>query len=157
MIVFSSPGHRAAPKRARRSTVTRALSGKRIRELIGAIAEAEEHGGAGTLDLGDGQRLEVSNLDKQFFPKRGYTKGDLMAYYASVSPYLLPAVVDRPLVMKRFPHGIGGQSFYQQRAPEDPPDPVRVEPVADEGLTTQERLIGGDLATLLYIVQLGAI
>jgi bifunctional non-homologous end joining protein LigD len=59
--------------------------------------------------------------------------------------------------MKRFPNGIGGQSFYQQRAPEDPAAGVRVEPVADEGLKTQARLIGGDLATLLYLVQLGAI
>lgn len=157
MSVFSSSSRRTAPRRPPRSMATRALSGTRIRELIGAIAEAEEHGGAGTLDLGDDQQLEVSNLDKRFFPKRGYTKGDLMAYYASVSPFLLPAIADRPLVMKRFPNGIGGPSFYQQRAPEDPPRGARVEPVADEGLKTQHRLIGGDLATLLYLVQLGAI
>ena len=80
-----------------------------------------------------------------------------MAYYASVSPFLLAAMKDRPLVMKRFPNGIGGQSFYQQRAPDDPPAGVRVEPVADEGLKTQERLVGGDLMTLLYLVQLGAV
>lgn len=132
-------------------------AGARIRELIDAIAELEAGSGEGTLELGDGRRLDVSNLNKPFFPKPGYTKGDLLAYYASVSPLLLPAISDRPLVMKRFPNGVGGESFYQQRAPEDPPDAVRVEPVADEGLKTQKRLIGGDLATLLYVVQLGAI
>jgi bifunctional non-homologous end joining protein LigD len=60
-------------------------------------------------------------------------------------------------VMKRFPNGVRGKAFYQQRAPADRPASVRVEPVSDDGLTTQERIIGGDLATLLYVVQLGAI
>lgn len=157
MSTYSSTARRTrAPARGGRPRGAR-LTGTRIRELIGALAELEEAGGAGTLDLGDGKLLEVSNLDKRFFPKPGYTKGDLMAYYASVSPLLLSAIADRPLVMKRFPNGVGGESFYQQRAPEDPPADVRVEPVADEGLETRRRLIGGDLSTLLYIVQLGAI
>ena len=157
MSVFSSPNRRMRPRRPRPRSSARALSGSRIRDLIGAIARLEEEGTGGTLDLGGDQHLDVSNLDKRFFPKRGYTKGDLMAYYASVSPFLVPAMADRPLVMKRFPHGVAGQSFYQQRAPEDPPPGVRVESVADEGLKTQARLVGGDLITLLYIVQLGAI
>lgn len=155
MSVLSSRARRS-PKRPRR-TMARTLSGSRIRELIGAIAAIEEDGGAGTLVLTGGTRLEVSNLDKRFFAKRGYTKGDLMAYYASVSSFLLPAIADRPLVMKRFPNGIGGPSFYQQRAPDDPPPGVRAEPVADEGLKTQQRLVGGDITTLLYLVQLGAV
>ena len=156
MSVLSSAARRAATKRPRR-TVARTLSGSRIRELIGEIAAIEEAGGAGTLTLAGEARLDVSNLDKRFFPKRGYTKGDLMAYYASVSPFLLPAIADRPLVMKRFPNGIGGASFYQQRAPDDPSPGVRAEPVPDEGLKSQQRLVGGDLTTLLYLVQLGAI
>ena len=156
MSVLSSTGRRAPTKSSRR-TVARTLSGSRIRELIGEIAAIEEGSGAGTLTLGGDARLEVSNLDKRFFPKRGYTKGDLMAYYASVSPFLLPAITDRPLVMKRFPNGIAGPSFYQQRAPDDAARGVRVEPVADEGLKTQQRLVGGDLTTLLYLVQLGAV
>ncbi|HKW48639.1 MAG TPA: hypothetical protein VJN70_14420, partial [Gemmatimonadaceae bacterium] len=157
MSVFSSVKRRARPPRPRPRASARPLSGSRIRDLIGAIAELEESGAGGTLNLGGDQRLEVSNLDKRFFPKRGYTKGDLLAYYASVSPFLLPAITDRALVMKRFPNGVSGPSFYQQRAPESPPRGVRVEPVADEGLKTQDRLIGGDLVTLLYVVQLGAI
>ena len=80
-----------------------------------------------------------------------------MAYYASVSPFLLPAIADRPLVLKRFPHGVSGESFYQQKAPDDPPPSVHVEAVVDDGMKTQLRLIGGDLSTLLYVVQLGAI
>jgi len=92
MSVFSSTSRRSSAARPRRTAAARALSGTRIRELIGAIAELEESGRAGTLDLGGDQRLDVSNLDKRFFPKPGYTKGDLMAYYASVSPFLLAAI-----------------------------------------------------------------
>jgi bifunctional non-homologous end joining protein LigD len=108
------------------------------------------------LDLPTGE-LEVSNLDKVFFPKTKTTKGDVMRFYARVAPYLLPAIADRPLVMKRFPNGVRGKAFYQQRAPSDRPASVRVEPVSDDGLTTQDRIIGGDFATLLYVIQLGAI
>jgi bifunctional non-homologous end joining protein LigD len=110
----------------------------------------------GVLQLPSGG-LEVSNLGKVFFPSTRHTKGDVMRFYARIAPVLLPAIADRPLVMKRFPNGVRGKAFYQQRAPANPPASVRVEPVSDEGLTTQPRLIGGDLATLLYVVQLGAI
>jgi bifunctional non-homologous end joining protein LigD len=112
--------------------------------------------GSGVLTLPTGE-LEVSNLHKVFFPKSKATKGDLMRFYAEISPALLPTMRDRPLVMKRFPNGVKGKSFYQQKAPADAPDSVRVESVSDEGMTTADRLVGGDLATLLYLVQLGAI
>ena len=127
-----------------------------ITRVLDRLNAIEQSGGSGLLDL-ETATLEVSKLDKVFFPSTGHTKGDVMRYYTRVSPYLLPAIVDRPLVMKRFPNGVRGKAFYQQRAPEDPPESVRVEAVADEGLTLQRRLIGGDLATLLYVVQLGAI
>ena len=126
---------------------------------VAAQLEALESAGEdGVLALpGNGDELEVSNLGKVFFPDTRHTKGDVMRFYARVAPVLLPAIADRPLVMKRFPNGVRGKAFYQQRAPANPPSFVRVEPVSDEGLTTQPRLIGGDLATLLYVVQLGAI
>ena len=124
--------------------------------LIRQLQEIEESGGSGTLDLPTGA-LEVSSLDKVFFPSTKHTKGDVMRFYATVSRVLLPAIADRPLVMKRFPNGVRGEAFYQQRAPAHTPDSVRVEKVSDKGLTTQNKLIGGDLATLLYLVQLGAI
>ena len=127
-----------------------------ISRVLDRLDAIEHTGGSGLLDL-ETATLEVSSLDKVFFPATRHTKGDVMRYYTRVSPYLLPALVDRPLVMKRFPNGVRGKAFYQQRAPDDPPASVRVEPVADEGLTLQRRVIGGDLATLLYVVQLGAI
>ncbi|MEP6494356.1 MAG: DNA ligase D [bacterium] len=120
------------------------------------LREIEDNRESGTLDLSTGS-LEVSNLHKVFFPATKHTKGDVMRFYALVSKYLLPAIADRPLVMRRFPNGVRGKAFYQQRAPADPPSSVRVESVSDEGLTTLDRLIGGDLATLLYAAQLAAI
>jgi bifunctional non-homologous end joining protein LigD len=96
-----------------------------------------------------------------YFPAAKITKGQLLEYYAEIAPYLLPALEDRPLVLKRWPNGIGAghDAFYQQKAPDKIPEgaDIRVEEVEDDGITTQRRLIGGNLATLLYIVQLGAI
>ena len=90
------------------------------------------------------------------------TKGELLRYYAEVSPLLLPAVDDRPMVMRRFPNGVDKQAFYQQRHPEAPPPGVRrevlpadIEPIDEEG--PRDRLIGGSLTTLLYMAQLAAI
>jgi bifunctional non-homologous end joining protein LigD len=79
-----------------------------------------------------------------------------------VAPLLLPAVADRPLVMKRFPNGIDGPAFYQQRAREErPPAGVRIEQLAPEHEPASEpdarRLIGGSLITLLYMTQIAAI
>ena len=122
-------------------------------EQIDSIIEGE---GAGILDLPTGQ-LEVSNLDKVFYPESKQTKGDVMRFYALISPVLVPTMLDRPLVMKRFPNGVRGKTFYQQKAPADAPPSVRIETVSDEGMETADRLVGGDLATLLYLVQLGAI
>jgi bifunctional non-homologous end joining protein LigD len=85
-----------------------------------------------------------------------------MRYYVQVAPLLLPCVDDRPLVMRRFPNGVDGLAFYQQRHPEATPPGVRrevlpddIEPIDEEG--PRDRLIGGSLTTLLYMTQLAAI
>jgi len=151
-------GRRPKAKKAgtRKSSRSRSNSSADIDAIVAQLRDIEDRRGAGELALPTGT-LEVSKLEKVFFPETGQTKGDLLRYYARISPLLLPAIADRPLVMKRYPNGVRGKAFYQQRAPSDPPASVRVESVADEGLTTQARLIGGDLATLLYVAQLGAI
>jgi bifunctional non-homologous end joining protein LigD len=110
-----------------------------------------------TIQIDSKTKLDVTNLGKLFFPVAKVTKGRLLEFYAEVSPYLLPALEDRPLVLKRYPNGIKEEAFYQQKAPDKVPVGVRVELVADDGITPQRRLIGGNLATLLYIVQLGAV
>ena len=125
--------------------------------LLQQLTAVEEKGGDGSLDFGGGKTLKVSNLDKVFFPKEKYTKGDVMRYYTRVSDFILPTIEDRPLVLKRFPNGINEESFYQQKASETTPPEVRVEVIETEGGEKQPRIIGGDLLTLLYTIQLGAI
>jgi bifunctional non-homologous end joining protein LigD len=155
---------KTAPRRTARTVavtaprvgVARSNVAEDSRRIAAQLDSIEAHGGAGTIEWSSGS-LAVSKLDKVFFPKTKHTKGDVMRYYAQVAPLLLPTMTDRPLVMKRFPNGVPGKAFYQQRAPSDAPAGVRIEPVSDEGLLTQNRLIGGDLGTLLYLAQLAAV
>ena len=125
--------------------------------LLEQLTAIEEKGGEGSLDFGRGRTLKVSNLDKVFFPKEKYTKGDVMRYYTRIADFILPTIQDRPLVLKRFPNGINGESFYQQKASETTPPEVRVEVIQTDGGEKQPRIVGGDLLTLLYTIQLGAI
>jgi bifunctional non-homologous end joining protein LigD len=124
--------------------------------LIERLSELEEAGRDGVLELPGGDTLDVTNLRKVFWPASKLTKGDLLRHYVRVSPFLLPVVADRPLVMKRQPNGIDGKMFYQQRAPDPVPAGVRVETV--EGDTeVPSRLVGGTLKTLLYMAQIASI
>jgi bifunctional non-homologous end joining protein LigD len=130
-----------------------------IDRLVGELRALEDAKRDGTLVLPDGSRLDVTNPAKVFWPAERLTKGDLLRYYVQVAPWLVPIVADRPLVMKRFPNGVTGKAFYQQRAPDDVPDGVRVDMVEDDGEESgaMPRLVGGSMQTLLYMAQLGAI
>ncbi len=66
--------------------------------------------------------LNYTNTDKIYFPKDGYTKGDLLHYYEEIAPYLLPYLKDRPQTLHRFPNGIHAQGFYQKNIDENFPD-----------------------------------
>ena len=114
----------------------------------------------GVLTLPDGAQVPVGNLHKVFWPEPGLTKGDLVRFNLRMSPYLLPVVADRPLVMKRFPNGIDGKWFYQHRSPDELPDGVRVVTVS-ESLEREDTgvpyLIGGTLQTLAWMAQLAVI
>ncbi len=130
-----------------------------VAQLDAVVAQLDtlEHGpGGGTLVLPDGSKLEVTNLRKVFWPASRRTKGDLLRYYTRVSPYILPVVQDRPLVMKRLPNGIAGKAFYQQRGPEHAPDGIRIEAV-DGDTDVPNRVVGGSLRTLLYLAQLAVV
>jgi bifunctional non-homologous end joining protein LigD len=124
-----------------------------VNALVEQLRAIEDGKGGGTIDLG-GDTLAVTNLGKVFWPKQKLTKGDLFRYYAAVAPYVLPAVADRALVMKRFPNGIQAKPFYQHRV-EEVPAGVRVETVAVAERRPQ--IVGGTLKTLMYTTQLAAI
>jgi bifunctional non-homologous end joining protein LigD len=123
--------------------------------LTAQLQDLEDRKRDGRLVFPGGDHLDVTNLQKVFYPEPGYTKGDLLRYYARIAPFILPVVAERPLVMKRFPNGVDNQAFYQHRAPDVYPRGVRVEPVPGADVPTM--FIGGDLKTLLYMTQLAAI
>ena len=102
--------------------------------------------------------VPFSNLTKVFWPDEGYTKGDLIEYYRAISPWLLPYLKDRPLVMTRYPDGIAGKSFFQKDAPNFAPDWIRLERIWSEHAEREiDYFVCDDLETLLYVANLGSI
>jgi bifunctional non-homologous end joining protein LigD len=134
-----------ATKGARVVPVSRALKSK---ELTGDVNVRV----AGAL-------VPLTHLERVYWPDEGYTKGDLVRYYHEISRHILPHLVDRPLIMKRYPSGIRGQSFHQHDVHQDVPDFMRTAAleVEDGGTHTVDYIIGSGEATLLYMANLGAI
>jgi bifunctional non-homologous end joining protein LigD len=123
--------------------------------MTAQLDDLENRNKDGRLRLPDGDTLDVTNLQKVFWPGPKFTKGDLLRYYARIAPLILPVIHERPLVMKRFPNGVESQAFYQHRAPDVFPRGVRVERIPDVDVPSM--FVGGDLKTLLYMAQLAAI
>ena len=100
----------------------------------------------------DAHRLKFTNLNKVFYPKDGYRKRDLLNYYDSVAPLILPHLKNRPLSLKRYPNGIDEPFFFQKEVAASFPKWLRTG-MAD-GIRS---VIGDDRATLLFLVNLGCI
>jgi bifunctional non-homologous end joining protein LigD len=86
----------------------------------------------GTLDV-DGTPVPVSNLDKVLFPAAGFTKAQVIDYYIRAAEVLLPHLEDRPVTLKRYPDGVGGEHFYEKDAPAYTPKWVQTFPVPRRG------------------------
>jgi DNA ligase D len=100
--------------------------------------------------------VELTNLDKVYWPDEGYTKGDLIKYYYGIAPHLLPYLKDRPLILKRFPEGIAADFFYQHDV-DKAPDYIRTSEIEVREGHQVDYIIGGTIETLLYTANLGAI
>ena len=105
----------------------------------------------------DGREVRLTNLDKPFWPERGITKGGLIQYYADVAPVLLPHIRDRAMVMKRYPHGAGGEFFFMKRAPVPRPAWIRVCPIEHESGNIIDFPVIDDVPSLLWVINLGCI
>ena len=108
------------------------------------------------LDLA-GRSVRLTNLRKVFWPDLRITKGDLLQYYADVAPVLLPHTRDRAMVMRRYPDGAAGKSFFMKQAPSPRPDWIRICPVDHGDGKVVEFPVIDDLASLLWLVNLGCI
>lgn len=103
-------------------------------------------------------KVELTHLDKVFWPKLGITKGDLINYYRSVSDYILPYLKDRPHSLLRQPNGINGQAFFQKDMDHTPPDWVKTVAIYSESNKKDiNYLVCDSPDSLIYMVQLGCI
>jgi bifunctional non-homologous end joining protein LigD len=103
-----------------------------------------------------GKKLSVSNLDKVYYPKTGFKKGEVIAYYMKIAPVLLPHLKGRPLTMKRYPNGVEGFFFYEKQCPSPRPDFVKTFRVArhHEAGSVEYGLVD-NLPTLVWAANLG--
>jgi bifunctional non-homologous end joining protein LigD len=102
----------------------------------------------------DGRRLSLTNLDKIFYPKAGFSKADLIHYYVQIAPYLLPHLNDRAITMKRYPDGVDGEYFYEKEAPSHRPDWVQTTKVAKGSGDSINYCMINDLPSLVWIANL---
>jgi bifunctional non-homologous end joining protein LigD len=107
----------------------------------------------------DGHEVRLSNLDKPYWPKDGYTKGDLLTAYYNLAPYLLPHLRDRPLTLLRMPDGADGPEFYEKNAPSHTPDwmPRAHMPGMSSKREAIDFLLANNTAALLFVANLGCI
>ncbi len=104
----------------------------------------------------EGRALTLSNLDKVLYPTTGFTKAEVLDYYARIAPVLLPHLGDRALTLRRFPDGVEGGSFYEKNCPRHRPDWVGVHPISgDEGTIRFCRI--DSLAALTWVANLAAL
>lgn len=107
------------------------------------------------------RRLVISNLEKILYPQTGFTKGEVLDYYARVAPVLLPHLEGRPLTRKRYPDGVEGPSFFEKNAPRGTPDWVRTVTLPAPGSTknrdTVDFVVADELATLIWVANLAAL
>src|SRR5690349_20303500 len=96
-----------------------------------------------------GKEVRLTNLRKIFWPELGLTKGDLLQYYADVSHVLLPHIVDRAMVMKRYPHGASGDFFFMKRAPTPRPEWIEICEIEHESTNIINFPMIQDLASLM--------
>ena len=106
----------------------------------------------------DGRELSVSNLNKVFYPQRGFTKGQLIDYYVRIADAMLPHLRGRPLTMRRFPNGVEGKSFFEMHVPSHAPKWVKTVTVpATDGKETISYAVVDDLPTLAWAANMGNI
>lgn len=103
-------------------------------------------------------KVELSNLDKIFFPQAKITKGDLINYYREAADFILPYIKDRPHSLLRQPNGLNGQSFFQKNVDHTPPDFIKTIKIHSESTGEDVHyLVCKNLDHLLYMVQLGCV
>ncbi|MEO7080161.1 MAG: DNA ligase D, partial [Flavobacteriales bacterium] len=141
------PKRKAKPEKMKRAMKTDASPEKSEQEANERDVKVGRH------------TIHLTNLNKVFWPKEGYTKGDVLAYYERMAPVLLPHLKDRPQSLFRTPNGIKGPGFFQKDAGGDAPSWVPSMKIASDsrGGDAIDYILCNDLGTLLYLANLGCI
>ena len=109
----------------------------------------------------DGRTLTLTNLGKVLYPEAGFTKAEVLDYYQRVAPVLLPHIAGRPLTLKRYPEGVGGEAFFQKHVTPHRPDWIRTARIHSEGSrargSTVTYLVVDDLPALIWAANLAGL
>src|ERR1700736_2011391 len=105
----------------------------------------------------EGHDVVITNPDKVFFPRTGHTKLDLVRYYLAVADGAVRGVSGRPMALKRFVEGAGGQAFFQKRAPANAPDWIETVELSFPSGRTASEIVVSDPAQLIWVINLGCI
>lgn len=118
-----------------------------------ALPSAGTRGVRGGVEVAvEGRTLRLTNLDKVLYPSTGFTKGELIGYYAAIAPVLLVHLRDRPLTLKRYPDGVDGEHFYEKQCPAHRPEWVQTTAVWSARTEREiEYCLCQDLATLVWL------
>ena len=100
------------------------------------------------------KEVTVTNRDKIFYPKTGFTKGDVVDYYTAIAPHLLPHLKNRPITLKRYPNGVTGMFFYEKQVPSHKPDWIVTTKVPRSDRTEIDYLLINDLPSLIWAANL---
>src|SRR5579862_1868459 len=110
-----------------------------------------------TVEIG-GKHLKLTNLDKVLYPAAGFTKGQVIDYYARIAPVLVPHLTGRPLTLKRYPSGVNEQYFFEKNATKYRPEWVKTAPIWSEGNNRDVNyILCNDLPTLIWVANLASI
>lgn len=106
----------------------------------------------------ESKTLKLTNLDKVFYPSVGFTKGQVIDYYARVAPVLVPHLKNKPLTLKRYPNGVNEPPFFEKNATKHRPDWVKTVPIWSHGNQRDVNyILCNDLPTLVWVANLAAI
>jgi bifunctional non-homologous end joining protein LigD len=146
---------RAAGKRDHERRVTKSRANTQRAVSLKAFLDKREHEGDVSVKIGR-DTVELTSLERVYWPDDGYTKGDLLRYYAEVSKYIMPYLKDRPSILKRYPNGIGEQMFFQHNV-ESAPELLRTERLESETGRMLNYAVYTGAASLIYLVNIGTI
>jgi bifunctional non-homologous end joining protein LigD len=105
-----------------------------------------------------GRRLKLTNLEKVLYPAAGFTKSQVIDYYARIAPVLVPHLAGKPLTLKRYPSGVDQEFFFEKNATKHRPDWVNTAPIWSEGNQREiNYILANDLATIVWLANLAAI